>query len=381
MTENKKPRVLVGSDFYSPHWTGIVKSIANMVQVLGDKIDFTVVTVLYDTNLPKEEEIGNARVIREPYLLKLSRGFYSIAAVIRFAREVLTADAVLISSPSMNILPMSILTKFFGRKLVIFHQGDLILPEGIINKVIEKAFFVCTWISMWLADVVSTYTRDYGEHSKVLSPFIHKFQELMAPILIEPLGSELPKAIFPLKELRDNDKFIFGFGGRFVNEKGFDVLFKAIPKVIQALPNAHFVFAGETRVGYEDTFNELGDLLKPVEQHITFLGLLKKEELTWFYELIDCIVISSRSDCCPLVQMEACLWGTPSVCSDIPGARQIVKRSGFGHLFESENSEDLTNKLIEFYHRASDFEQKWENVKAAFNENVLADKIQHALLD
>ena len=35
-------------------------------------------------------------------------------------------------------MPIAFLSKVFGKKLIIFHQGDLILPKRLINKLIEN---------------------------------------------------------------------------------------------------------------------------------------------------------------------------------------------------------------------------------------------------
>lgn len=381
LNQNKnRKRVLIASDFYTPHWTGIVKSIVNMVESLGDEFEFTVITVKHQADLAKEEQIAKAKVIRENYIAKLSRCYYSVMTVYRFVVEVPHHDVVFISSPCSNILPFSILAKVFRKRLVIFHQGDLTLAVGFINKIVELIFFGSSVIGMKLADVVSTYARDYAEQSPLLSRFMPKFRQLLMPIYLAEKDSAKPSVIQPISDLKQTGKIIFGFGGRFVHEKGFDVLLAAIPLILEKVPNAHFAFAGETQMSYEQTYEKLAPEIKKNSQHISILGLLSGSALRWFYDSIDFILIPSRSDCCPLVQMEACLNGRPSICSDIPGASLIVKASGYGRIFESENPKDLAEKLEDAVRFRSQIEGNYNKLQALLNLERLKSEIRIALL-
>jgi glycosyltransferase involved in cell wall biosynthesis len=368
-----RAKVLLGADFYAPHWTGVVKSFVNLIQLLGTELDFTVVTVRYDKSLPAEEMVGYAKVVREPFLLQLSRTCYSWAAVRRFWRELKQTDFVIINSPCSNVLPFALLAKLAGKRLAIFHQGDLILPKGFANRVIESIFYGCTWIAMSMADSVGTYTRDYAHHSVVLRYFLHKFQPLLMPMYLDPCGPEIPKNLEPLSELRRAGRVIFGFGGRFVEEKGIDVLIKAIPAVLEQLPEAHFVFAGQTKMAYESTFEDMQEELDGLREHLTFFGLLNGEELSWFFKLLDFVVIPSRSDCFNIFQAEACLSGKPSICTDIPGARDLVKSTGFGLIARKEDPRDLADKLIAAYRCKEELEKSFQAVKDKFDLNRLRE--------
>jgi glycosyltransferase involved in cell wall biosynthesis len=263
---------------------------------------------------------------------------------------------------------------------VIFHQGDLTLAQGVVNKIVEFAFYLSTKLSMKMSDVVSTYAQDYAQQSPLLSQFMHKFHQLLMPIYLGSKENSEPDAIKPILELKKNGKVIFGFGGRFVNEKGFDVLLQAIPLILEKIPNAHFAFAGETKMSYEQTYEKLAPQIQKLSEHISILGLLNGSALRWFYDSIDFIVIPSRSDCCPLVQMEACLDGRPSICSDIPGAGYIVKASGFGRIFQSENSKDLADKVLDAVESRSQIQENYPKLKELLDLERLKGKIRNALI-
>lgn len=344
----EKIKILIISDYFYPHWTGISKSIYNLTLSLKDKFDFTVLTVRFKKSLKKHENLGGVNIIRCDYLFPLSRAKYSLSLIFAFLKIVKDYNVVFLNSPLSNIFPLSLITKIFGKKLFIFHQGDLILTKGIGNWVIERIFDISTFISFLLADKVSTYTKDYAVHSRVLKHFLKKFTPLIMPIVLSqqsnPMKDEIVKK---LKELKKKKKILFGFGGRFVEEKGFDILFNAIPKVVKEIPQAHFIFAGETKISYEKTFYNLKKNILNLKSHLTFLGLLNDSQLINFYRLIDFIVIPSRSDCFNLLQAEAMLCKKPSIVADIPGVSYLVKKSGFGFVFKRENADELAQKLVQ----------------------------------
>ena len=139
---------------------------------------------------------------------------------------------------------------------------------------------------------------------------------------------------------------MIGFAGRFVEEKGFDILLDAISKVIEKIHQAHFVFAGSQKMDYEPFFEICEKRVKKNRRHLTFLGLLKKGDLSYFYKNLDLFVIPSRSDCFTLTQIEAVLSGIPVGTTDIPGARVLVKKTGFGKLSAPENAVDFARQII-----------------------------------
>jgi glycosyltransferase involved in cell wall biosynthesis len=340
----KKQRLLVVTDFFYPHWTGISKSVYSLTKALADTLAITVLTVRFDKSLRKKETVEDISIIRSNYLLTVSRSKYSFAMLADFLSLVGKTDIVLINSPSANIVFFSLFAKLFGKKLLIFHQGDLILPGGLLNYVIQKLFDLSCFISFSLADKVSTYTEDYAKYSRVIKPFLKKFTPVLLPISMKEKGKGTLPAI---AKLQQEKKIIFGFAGRFVEEKGFDILFRAIPQVIAKLPNAHFVIAGQ-EMSYEDFFGKNQQLFDSAKNYMTFLGLLKDGELQQFYSDIDGIVVPSRSDCFNLVQAEAMLCGTPALVSDIPGLRYLVKESGFGLMFQSASPDALAQAIIKF---------------------------------
>jgi len=370
-------KILIVTDYFYPHWTGISKSIYYLIKTKFNNINFDILTVNHSKKLKKEEKIFNSKIFREPYLFSISRAKYSISIIFKFISLINNYDEILINSPCVNILFFSIITKVFRKKLIIFHQGDLILPKGFFNKIIEKIFDISSLVSFYLANKISTYTKDYGIYSRVIKFFLKKFTPIIIPIYVKKQKLNKKSKLFKkLINLKKNKKILFGFAGRFVEEKGFDILFDAINHVTKKNKNFHFVFAGETNIKYENFFQKNLEKYKKIKKHLALLGLLEKKELSYFYQLIDFIVIPSRSDCFNLVQAEAMLFKKPSIVSNIPGASYLIKKTNFGLIFKKENYKDLAQKIIKAIKTKNKLLKNFRKVLKILNNKENVKKIE-----
>lgn len=359
-------KVLVISEFYHPYWTGLSKVMHILAKNL-DKQGYSVsaLTIQMDRSIPKEEIIDNVKVIRVPFQVKISRSLFSISIIIKLFLIVRDFDVVMISSPNSNVLIFSIITKLFCKKLVIFHHGDLLLPRKsgnqFMNRVLEKTFDLFTIPSVWMSDVTSTHTLDYGKNSRVLKHGLNKFRPFTPTI---EYSERKPEEVF--KEKIDGYKknhILIGFAGRFVEEKGLDIFMQSIPFILKEINNAKFLLAGK-KMEYESFFEYAMQYAKGYENTIEFLGLLDFNNLSYFYQNLDTFVISSRSDCFPTTQLEVMNFKIPVVVTDIPGARTMVQDTGFGVIVPSEDPEELAKGILEVVRNRKKYERQYPRVQA-----------------
>ena len=363
----KRKNILLVTEYYPPHWTGIANTfyiLARQLHKNGHRL--TVLTTKFSDNLPLYEITEGVSIIRTPYLVRFSRLHYSLSGIARAFSLIPASDVLVINSPHSNILPITLLGKFFRKRVYIYHQGDLTLPRQTgsqtFHLILERLFDAMTLPSMALADRISTYTNDYALHSRVMKHFMYKFFPYIPPLSL-PSAHSSSKTRKTMIALGKEHKLI-GFAGRFVEEKGFDILYQAITLVLQKIPDAHFVFAGQTEMGYEPFFKIHKTLIDSQNPHVSYLGLLSKEELSCFYRGLDVFVSSSRSDCFPHTQIEAAISATPLVCTNIPGSRILVAETGFGVLVEPENPQALAGGITEVIQNRGKYLSRSKNVKS-----------------
>jgi glycosyltransferase involved in cell wall biosynthesis len=246
------------------------------------------------------------------------------------------------------------------------NHGDLVMPAGVFNRIVQKTVGFLLDRGAASADVITTHSQDYAEHSAFMRPYLNKVAAICPAI--ESNRPDARAVAAWRRELGLENRPIIGFAGRFVEEKGFDYLLKAIPHVLERVPDAVFAYAGEHHVVYEGFYGRWQHLMEAHREHIVMLGLITdRQKLADFYAMCDVFALPSRTDCFPSVQIEAMLCGTPVVASDIPGARQAVLRSGMGRLVEPHDERALANGLIEVLRAPQDYAQPYEVIRQVFD--------------
>ncbi len=325
-------RLLFLLTYYHPHWTGLTayaRRIAEAMAARGHTVH--ALTTQYDPALPRQEVVNGVLVHRVPAQLTVSRSAIALGLLPELWRLLPGTNAVSIHIPFPEVLPATVLARARGSAVFITHNGDLVLPGGIQKPVLEGFYYVTTYLAGRLATAVVPQTEDYARSSRLLAPLWPKLRFIYAPVDLPP--PDPARVAAWRRELGLSDRFLIGLAGRFVEEKGFDYLFLAVPDIVARIPTAHFVFAGQRDIPYERFFDANRHLLAAHEDRFTFLGLIRdRQRMADFYGLIDLFALPSRSDCFPSTQIEAVRAGTPVVAADIPGAREIVRVTGMGEL-------------------------------------------------
>ena len=133
------------------------------------------------------------------------------------------------------------------------------------------------------------------------------------------------------------------FVGRFVREKGLDILLAAFQKIALTQPDVQLRLVGEgvERAAIVGMIHQLG-----ISDHVILDGRLEGAALLNTYRLADLFILPSRFEPFGAVVNEALLAGLPVICSDMVGAKCLVAEGVSGSVFNSENPDSLLDKLI-----------------------------------
>lgn len=135
------------------------------------------------------------------------------------------------------------------------------------------------------------------------------------------------------EEIPDGGKknYVLYFG-RYCKEKGVETLLKACGN----LPDIPFVFAGGGPL--EEDVNRTGNVRNK--------GFLTGSELVRTVAQAAFVVFPSEwYENCPFTVMEAQIYGTPVLASDLGGTGELVKDGMSGELFEAGNQKQLEEKI------------------------------------
>lgn len=346
----EKLKILIALLYYFPHRTGLTIHVQRVAEELARRgHDVTVLTARYHVSLPRDETIHNGvRIVRlwtPP--IAISRGMVMPAYPWAALGLMLQHDVVWVNVPMLETALLGALSQITGRKIVATHHGDLILPEGGMNKFIVDTMFNLYRFMARRAGQLIAYSQDYAEHSYYLRPFLDKVTVISPPVhmpLPDPQRAEEWRS-----EWSNNGGPVIGFASRFVEEKRPDLLLRALEVVNQTYPHARIVFVGEYPIRYEKDFWERHqDLVQQYRDQLVFPGMMNDAQaMADFYAACDVLALTSDSECFALVQVEAMLCGTPVVMTDIPGGRVPVTVTGMGKLAKAGDWRSIGEALVE----------------------------------
>ena len=172
-----KPSILICLLYYVPHRTGLtlyVQQLAERLAARGHRV--TVLCARHSPDTPLGESIENGvRVIRLwPLPLAVSRGMILPGypkALLRLIRE---HDVVSVHTPLMETALIGLAARAAGRKVIVTHHGDLVLPAGARNRIITAVMFAFYRTLARSAPALVCHTMDYARNSYYLRPYLEK---------------------------------------------------------------------------------------------------------------------------------------------------------------------------------------------------------------
>lgn len=143
--------------------------------------------------------------------------------------------------------------------------------------------------------------------------------------------------------LKDHDHAIF-FVGRIEKTKGPERLLDCIPFLKKSRHSFHIFFAGE---GTYKPYLEKRVMAEDYDASVTFLGHVPHEELSYFYNMADVLVLPSETEGAPMVILEALACGTPVVASNVGGIPDLVVDDINGIVIDDLSPKKLTPAIID----------------------------------
>ena len=164
----------------------------------------------------------------------------------------------------------------------------------------------------------------------------------------KPMGKEITK-----RQVGFSDDKVILFVGRIDPLKGIDKLIKAV-SYLQNIQGLRLVVIG----GGEHSQHEIEKLQKlacnlNIQDSVTFLGLIKHEQLPYFYSAADVCVVPSYYESCGLVALESLACGTPVVATDVGNLKSVIRQGETGYVITDNAPHHLADKIALLLSRPS----------------------------
>ncbi len=369
-------RILFSLTYYRPHVSGLTIYVERLARELARRgHTVTVLTSQYEKQFLREEMIEGVRVLRAPVLFRVSKGVIMPSFGLLANQLTRQHDVISLHLPNFDAAGIALRGRMMHKPTTLTYHSDLKLPTGPFNLVVNQVVHGMNSLAGRFADAVVAYTQDFAQHAPFLTRFARKVHVIPPPVE-SPVASLEAVQEFAQRFKLDSQQVI-GFVARLATEKGVEILLNALPHVLQVYPNTRVLFAGQYQnvLGEEAYARRLEPLLRQHAERWDFLGVLSSEELAAFYPNCDLLVLPSlnSTETFGLVQVEAMLYGTPSIASNLPGVRQPVTQTGRGVVVPIGDADALAEAIINVLRDRSSYVRPRQEIAERFNTRLTAD--------
>lgn len=319
---------------------GISSYIRDLKQILEIKYNLRVYSIIpYIINEPSPHKI----LIKSYFMIK------NLLKIVRLHKKVDIAHVHTSSYISFfeNSLYI-VLIKLLNRKVVLHIHApdfDIFLNK---NKYLKTVILRILSIPDFII-VLSAYWRDLikcslDNHSKIVilpnaaNAEIHYIDMIYSREMLH-----LPR----------DRKIIFSVGN-LEERKGFHYLIQAMDVLKKQNIDALCIIGGAGEIK-EALLAEISNL--NLNDYINLIGFIPDEELNFWFNSSDVVVVPSLAEGVPIVIFEALRCGKPCIGTNVGGIPDILISDDLGFLVEPRNASDLAKKLdMSLYH-------KWDTMK------------------
>jgi D-inositol-3-phosphate glycosyltransferase len=182
------------------------------------------------------------------------------------------------------------------------------------------------------------------------SDLVHYYYANPEKIGVVPCGVNL-ELFKPLDKIDAGQKLglttekVMLFVGRIDPLKGIDKLIKTIPLLKNQGKMKLVVVGGDENSQVElEGLKKLADELD-ISDLVDFRGLVKQEQLPYFYSAADVCVVPSYYESFGLVPLESLACGTPVVATDVGDLKHIIKPGENGYIVKDNSPEKLAHAI------------------------------------
>lgn len=164
---------------------------------------------------------------------------------------------------------------------------------------------------------------------------------------------------------------VLGYFGQIRWLEGIDILLHASAILKKNNINIKILLIGNIKEPYQNYLNKLIKSLD-LSDNVLFMGVLPHATILKYYSHVDMIILPRLNQrvcriVTPLKPLEAMLFKTLTIASNLPALKYTIMDGKTGVLFDPENSDDLASKIIYYY---TNLDKKRE-IEDFAHENVI----------
>jgi glycosyltransferase involved in cell wall biosynthesis len=353
-TITEKKKVLIFSMAYFPRFVGGAEvAIKEITDRLGDQFEFHMITLRYDSNLPRVSRVGNVLVHRigfsiahpsiadlRRFPLRLLKPWYQLAAYVhaRALHAQYHYDLVWSMMGHTAGVPGGLFKRFHPRVpyVLTIQEGDP--PEHIERQMrifgpLFPAGFTRADAVQTISNFLGAWAKRMGARNVVVVPNGVDFVRFMKVI------SPSRRAELRMRMRAKEDETLLITTSRLVPKNGIDTVIEALTLLPERVRFA--VLGG----GPEEHRLRTLVLDRGLDGRVTFLGEVPQEDLPDHLVSADIFIRASRSEGMGNSFIEAMAAGLPTVGTDAGGIPDFLTEGKTGFVCEPNNPQSVADAV------------------------------------
>jgi glycosyltransferase involved in cell wall biosynthesis len=283
---------------------------------------------------------GAQVVVLTPVLPMSRRGVASLLElfyhVIPFTKVFRRYDVVHVHAVNKFGSLATIVGRLIGKPTVVtVHRGDVLSSRDPVHKPLR-----------WLALKVASCVIPVSESTKALVLALGAIGEKMIVVpnaVDESVFRSRSRIECRMQLALPLDSKVILAVGNLERRKGFELIVRALPSILQEVPSAMLIIVGD---GPEKT-----TLVKLVETgglqtSVLLVGRVPTSVLSLIYSAADIFVLPSCHEGQPVVLLEAMASALPIVATRVPGNVDTIENNGNGILVPPADISELADGII-----------------------------------
>lgn len=174
------------------------------------------------------------------------------------------------------------------------------------------------------------------------------------------------------------DALVLGTVANLFPRKGYDVMLKALPRIVAAFPHVYYLMIGKGDDSWGHKLRRLSSKLA-IADHVRFLGF--QERVDPFLAILDLYVHPAVMEGFGIAVLEAMAAGNAIVATRVGGIPEIVADHVTGLLVQPNDADGLASAIIELLHDPSRRSQYAIEGRKRAETSFSIDAMMRKLLD
>jgi glycosyltransferase involved in cell wall biosynthesis len=332
-----KPRLLISTDAFLPHWDGVARFLAEIIPRLKDDYNITVVCPEFEGSKP---EIEDVKIIRMPLLKIRVADTYLTKPQFKRIKKIVEKQDIVFNQTIGPIGYAAIKAAKKLRKPVISYIHIIewdIVPKSvmhfrwfwgrIVKRFARKLYNKCNLLLVPSSEAAATLRKN---RIKAVKGVVHL--GINSEKFIPADRAEAKK-----KSGIDSKDFVIGYCGRLGREKNLVTLYRAFVQLQKERKKVKLLVVGS---GVED----VEELFKG-KQGVVFTG--SKDNVVPYLQAMDIYVLPSLVETTSLSTMEAMSCGCAVLVTKVGLIKEYVRHRKNGMFFPTRNTYMLRKRIEE----------------------------------